>query len=102
MSKMPFEAAVVCTRATARMIWPRAMFAINIALGMIIFSVVPVVGFCECGYTTTISTGVSTQLFTFTDVLELDALHLKDVEIDTDWSIQNYQVSAADARGPYG
>jgi hypothetical protein len=53
---MPFEAAVVCIRAIARMIWRLEMSAINIALGMIIFSVVPVVGFCECGYTTTIST----------------------------------------------
>jgi hypothetical protein len=99
---MPFEVAAECTHVIARMIWPLEMFVTNIVLGMIIFSVVPVAGFCECGYTSTISTGVSTQKYTFTDVLEFDALHVKDVEMDTDWSIQNYHVSAADARGPYG
>lgn len=99
---MPFEVAAVCIPAIARMTWPPAMSVISIVLGMIIFLVVPADGFCECGYTSTISTGVSSQQYTFTDVLEFDALHVKDVEMDTDWSIQNYHVSAADARGPYG
>ena len=99
---MTFEAAAVSILAVARMIWRLEMSAVNILLGMIIFSAVPVVGFCECGYSSTISTGLSTQQYIFTDVLEFDALHVKNVEIDTDWSIQNYQVSAADARGPYG
>lgn len=99
---MPFEAAAVFTPAIARMAWPPAMSVISIVLGMIMFLVVPADGFCECGYTSTISTGLSSQQYTFTDVFEFDALHVKDVEQDTDWSIQNYNVSAANARGPYG
>ncbi|KAI4129088.1 MAG: hypothetical protein LQ347_003913, partial [Umbilicaria vellea] len=49
---------------------------------------------CECGYT------VNATLYT--DLLETDFLHLPNITLDTDWELQNYTVSAADARGPYG
>ena len=49
---------------------------------------------CECGYT------VNGTLYT--DLLESDFLHLPNITLDTDWQPQNYTVSAADARGPYG
>ncbi|MCJ1305849.1 hypothetical protein MMC08_008666 [Hypocenomyce scalaris] len=49
---------------------------------------------CECGYT------VSSALYT--DLLETDFLHLPNITLDTDWEPQNYTVSPAAARGPYG
>jgi hypothetical protein len=69
---------------------------------MIVFSAVPVGAFCECGYVSTITTGAATDNYIFTDILESDLFHVKNVEMDTDWSIQNYNVSASAARGPYG
>ena len=49
---------------------------------------------CECGYT------VNSALYT--DLLETDFLHLPNITLDTDWQPQNYTVSPAAARGPYG
>ena len=49
---------------------------------------------CECGYT------LNTSLYT--DLLETDFLHLPNITADTDWQPQNYTVTAANARGPYG
>ena len=49
---------------------------------------------CECGYT------LNTSLYT--DLLESDFLHLPNITKDTDWQPQNYTVTAANARGPYG
>lgn len=49
---------------------------------------------CECGYT------LNTTLYT--DILETDFLHLASITKDTDWQPQNYTVTPADARGPYG
>ncbi|PMD41414.1 glycoside hydrolase family 16 protein [Hyaloscypha variabilis F] len=40
--------------------------------------------------------------YVFTDLIETDAFHIKNIHDDTDWSIQNYNVSASSARGPYG
>jgi hypothetical protein len=79
------------------------MFAQLMLLGMIACFVANVAAYCECGYSTDISLGsVMTTTYVFTDVIESDFIHLKNVEIDTDWSIQNYNVSASAARGPYG
>lgn len=49
---------------------------------------------CECGYT------VNSTLYT--DLIESDFLHLKNITSDTDWLRQKYQVTADVARGPYG
>ena len=49
---------------------------------------------CECGYT------VNSTLYT--DLIETDFLHLKNITTDTDWIPQNYTVSPELARGPYG
>ncbi|KAL9100923.1 MAG: hypothetical protein Q9163_003759 [Psora crenata] len=38
----------------------------------------------------------------FTDLLETDFLHLANITRDTDWQPQNYTVTPALARGPYG
>lgn len=60
-------------------------------------------GFCECGYTAEIELGDwPSEEYLFTDVIESDFFHIRDVELDTDWSVQVYNVSAAAARGPYG
>ncbi|PBP27872.1 glycoside hydrolase, family 16 [Diplocarpon rosae] len=40
--------------------------------------------------------------FVWTDLLETDFLHLDDISKDTDWSLQNYSVSAQADRGPFG
>ncbi|KAE8442007.1 hypothetical protein EG329_003943 [Mollisiaceae sp. DMI_Dod_QoI] len=58
--------------------------------------------FCECGYATSVSVGGAVTSYVFTDLIESDFLHVPNVAYDTDWSRQNYSVSAADARGPYG
>lgn len=79
------------------------MSAFNMLLFMTVFSVVrSVAGFCECGYGASISVNGSLQTFLFTDIIESDFLHVPNVAYDTDWSRQNYSVTAADARGPYG
>jgi hypothetical protein len=79
------------------------MSAFTMLLCMIAFSVVQsVVAFCECGYATSVSVNGNLTNFVFTDLIESDFLHIKDVASDTDWSRQNYSVTAALARGPYG
>ena len=49
---------------------------------------------CECGYT------VNSTLYT--DLIETDFLHLANITTNTDWQPQNYTVTPALARGPYG
>ena len=49
---------------------------------------------CECGYT------VNSTLYT--DLIETDFLHLASITTNTDWQPQNYTVTPALARGPYG
>ena len=49
---------------------------------------------CECGY--------SLNSTLYTDLLETDFLHLPNITTDTDWQPQNYTVTPAAARGPYG
>jgi hypothetical protein len=78
------------------------MLAQLILLAMIACFVANVAAYCECGYSTDISLGSAIAPHVFTDVIESDFFHLKNVEIDTDWSVQNYNVSAPAARGPYG
>ncbi|GAB7347084.1 hypothetical protein MBLNU459_g3215t1 [Dothideomycetes sp. NU459] len=66
---------------------------------------------CECGYTINAAPSTSDQAFTlFTEVFETDFLHLYSLPTSTDspsskavgWQPQVYNVSAANARGPYG
>ncbi|KAL8830070.1 MAG: hypothetical protein Q9191_001642 [Dirinaria sp. TL-2023a] len=62
---------------------------------LLLARLVPTVrAFCECGYT------VNSTLYT--DLIETDFLHLKNITSDTDWQPQEYQVSPALARGPFG
>lgn len=49
---------------------------------------------CQCGYT------VGSDLYT--DLIETDFQHVKDIATNTDWAPQNYTVDPALARGPYG
>ena len=53
---------------------------------------------CECGYSTT--TNDTTHVFT--DLLETDFLHSKDLATNTDWVRQVFNVSATASRGVYG
>lgn len=61
---------------------------------------------CECGYT--INATNSSSYATFTEVFETDFLHLDQDALSysnreqTGWSLQVYNMSAHDARGPYG
>ncbi len=82
--------------------WVMKMLAQSILLGMIAFFTGNALAFCECGYSTSITAGPVTNTYIFTDVIESDFIHIKDVELDTDWAVQSYLVSAASARGPYG
>ncbi|KAH6680812.1 glycoside hydrolase family 16 protein [Halenospora varia] len=65
--------------------------------------VVAVAADCECGYTATIGTSASSlSSYLFTDLLESDFLHIANITQDTDWKPQNFTVTAAAGRGPYG
>ncbi|RAL68386.1 hypothetical protein DID88_007117 [Monilinia fructigena] len=55
---------------------------------------------CECGYSSSI--GDSVKPYIFTDLIESDFLHISNVTLDTDWRRQQFSVSAAAGRGPYG
>lgn len=51
---------------------------------------------CECGYS------INETSFPFTDLLESDFLHLRNITLDSDWIPQNYTVTSHDSRGMYG
>lgn len=59
---------------------------------------------CSCGYT--VNSTDSSHYALFTELLETDFLHIKDVTFnnsyDIDWVPQNYNTSAAISDGPYG
>ena len=101
--------------------------ALTMQLGLTSCLVALVGAFCECGFSLnmlagtidaavptmsigpTNSTGLNSPIanfldnsYVFTDLIETDAFHIKNIHDDTDWSIQNYNVSASSARGPYG
>jgi len=76
------------------------LFVTSMLLRMICFLATPVLSLCECGYTSPIGTSANT--FVFTDLIESDFLHIKNVSLDTDWRRQNFSVTAEAARGPYG
>jgi hypothetical protein len=48
----------------------------------------------------TINNATSPSLFT--DLIETDFLHLPNVTLDTDWRPQEFNVTAAAGRGPFG
>ena len=55
---------------------------------------------CECGYSLPSNTTVPPTFYA--DLLETDFLHLPNIFTNTDWSPQNYTVTPAAARGPWG
>lgn len=55
---------------------------------------------CECGYSSSI--GDSMKPYIFTDLVESDFLHIPNITLDTDWKRQQFDMSAAAGRGPYG
>jgi hypothetical protein len=55
---------------------------------------------CQCGYQMTIDNASEPSLFT--DLIETDFLHLPNISLDTDWRRQEFPVTAAAGRGPYG
>lgn len=61
---------------------------------------------CDCGYTVNATSDDSYAVFT--ELLETDFLHLQEDAFDWDkrnatgWSYQVYNMTAQDARGPYG
>ncbi|KAI0123823.1 glycoside hydrolase family 16 protein [Xylariales sp. AK1849] len=59
---------------------------------------------CECGYS--ITTGDSSDVETFTDLLESDFIHVNYVGAAAretkGWAAQAFNMSAGEARGPYG
>ena len=60
---------------------------------------------CQCGYTVNDTTS-STGYALFTEILETDFFHVRDVTFNDSYSIgwipQNYNTSASAAQGPYG
>ena len=60
-----------------------------------------VVAKCECGYRLSPETS-SGSVAVFTDLVESDFLHIRDVAVDTDWQRQNFTKTPEAGRGPYG
>lgn len=58
-------------------------------------------GACECGYSVA-DPHDENRLYTFTDLLETDFTKMTDMEQNTDWVRQTFNVSAKDGRGEYG
>ena len=69
-------------------------FSYLYALSAILSSLSSTSASCQCGYT------LNTTFYT--DLLETDFLHLPNITLDTDWQPQNYTVTPATARGPFG
>lgn len=101
-SKMSLAVPFVSALAIALRTSLRLGFARFMLLGLIVSFSAPVVGFCECGYVAGITANSVTNPYVFTDLIESDFMHVNNIKIDTDWSIQSYNVSATAARGPYG
>ncbi|TVY80537.1 Beta-glucanase [Lachnellula suecica] len=77
--------------------------AVSMLLFIFGFLVVPAVADCECGYTAPIgSASMPVSNFTFTDIIESDFVHIKNISLDTDWKRQSFAVTPAAGRGPYG
>lgn len=60
---------------------------------------------CECGYSATVSNSSSgssqQETFVFTDLIEVNFPNISDIT-NTDWVRQEFNTSAAQARGTYG
>lgn len=75
--------------------------AMIMLLFMISSFVVPVVfASCECGYMSQVD-ALEAQ-FTYTDLIESDFLHIRDISLDTDWRPQSFDKTPEVGRGPYG
>lgn len=55
---------------------------------------------CECGYSTPV--GNNDGNFLFTEAVESNFVHLNYIENNTDWRRQQFDVTPANARGPFG
>lgn len=62
--------------------------------------IIGVVADCECGYNVNLIHDEKEVVFT--DLLESDFTKLKDISVDTDWVVQEWQVDAKASNGPYG
>lgn len=69
----------------------------------------PVVAFCECGYSTALDMSSlrsppieSISTYRFTDLIESDFIHIRNISLDTDWKRQDFAMTPALSRGPYG
>lgn len=74
-------------------------------LGGIAFLVGLALSDCQCGYQAMINISSSPTLSIptlFTDLIESDFMHLPNISLDTDWRRQEFPVTAAAGRGPYG
>lgn len=83
--------------------FPRCLKLLTLAIS--IFLAKSITATCECGYlvnTTSSNTTTSVNSTLFTTILETDFLHLSSFTDTKDWIPQEYTVSAALARGPYG
>jgi hypothetical protein len=76
---------------------------VKMLIFLIALLVAPSTADCECGYTAAIgASDMQTSNFLFTDIIESDFLHIKNVSLDTDWKRQNFTVTPEAGRGPYG
>lgn len=71
-------------------------------IGLVVLMSNPVTTFCECGYTAQLSISGSPTTYTFTEVIESDFVHDKDIAVDTDWVRQNYTVAPPPDHRYYG
>lgn len=78
-----------------------------LVLTNVILLIQHVVADCECGYSASVSNSSSDgaqqeETFVFTDLIEANFANISDISKDTDWVRQEFNKSAAQARGTYG
>ncbi|TAQ88366.1 hypothetical protein B7494_g3312 [Chlorociboria aeruginascens] len=79
----------------------RRAVAVAVPFLWMLFWVATTTGSCECGYAATIGSTPTTP-YVFTDLIESDFLHLRNISLDTDWKRQEFPVTPAAGRGPFG
>lgn len=73
----------------------------SVLVGALTYLVAVVEARCECGYALAYDTSVGEQRV-FTDLIESDFLHIRDISLSTDWQRQNFTKTPEVGRGPYG
>ncbi|KAL7274060.1 hypothetical protein RUND412_003061 [Rhizina undulata] len=73
---------------------------LSVAASLLLLAPFLVSAYCECGYSVNATTDPNYAVYT--DLLESDFTTVKNISLDTDWVVQEWQVDPAASNGPYG